>query len=148
MALQGSGLVISSDTGRTLTLGSSPATARAGRAVIVGVVIDPAMGEYMRNVSVQIVDAAGVKRTTTSGEGGVFRLTDVAGGFAQVTASFAGYPDQISEIELAGGYTAHRHGKGEWGGCAGQRRRRWRSTPSYLSAAWASCDMCWCAPSE
>jgi len=52
MALQGSGLVISSDTGRTLTLGSSPATARAGRAVIVGVVIDPAMGEYMRNVSV------------------------------------------------------------------------------------------------
>ena len=112
MALQGSGLVISSDTGRTLTLGSSPATARAGRAVIVGVVIDPAMGEYMRNVSVQIVDAAGVKRTTTSGEGGVFRLTDVAGGdvaggFAQVTASFAGYPDQISEIELAGGYTAH-----------------------------------------
>jgi len=55
----------------------------------------------------QVVDAAGVKRTTTSGEGGVFRLTDVAGGFAQVTASFAGYPDQISEIELAGGYTAH-----------------------------------------
>lgn len=106
LALRGSGLVITSDTGRTLTLGVSAAQARAGRGQITGAVIDPATGEYMRNASVQVVDAEGVKRTVTSGEGGAFRLTDLAAGTAQITVSFSGYPDQVSEVVVSGGQAA------------------------------------------
>lgn len=106
MALRGSGLVVTSDTGRTLTLGVGAAQARAGRGEITGTVIDPATGEYMRNAIVQVVDADGMKRTVTSSEGGAFRLMDVAGGAAQITVSFAGYPDQVSEVVVPGGETA------------------------------------------
>lgn len=96
--LQGSGLMIRSDDGRTLTVGAT--SARAGRGELIGRVLDPATGEYMRNAIIRVIGPDGARRSTTSGERGEYRLTELAAGTAEVTISFTGYADQTARINV------------------------------------------------
>lgn len=90
----------------------------ASPGVITGRILDPATGEYLRNAIVTIETADGRRRTVTSGDGGVYRLADVAPGTARITVAFTGYPDDTGAVEVLAGQTV-RHDVEL--GAAGQR---------------------------
>ncbi|RZI98646.1 MAG: hypothetical protein EON90_12650 [Brevundimonas sp.] len=73
---------------------------------ITGTVLDPATGEYLRNASVHVVAADGTRRVIASEDGGVYRLTGIAAGRAEVTVSFTGYPDATAAVNVAPGVEA------------------------------------------
>lgn len=96
--LNGSGLSIRSDDGRTLTLGVANR-----RGALTGRVLDPVTGEYMRNAIIRVTGADQVRRTTTSGERGEFRLDQLPTGSAEVSISFTGYTDQNLTVAIHAG---------------------------------------------
>jgi TonB-dependent receptor len=108
--LGGSGLVITSDDGRSLTLGTNAAlrttSARKGDGGLSGAILDPATGDYLRNAIVRVVASDGRDHSTTSGDRGEYRLSDLAEGPAQVTVSFTGYPDSTLAVNVLPGETA------------------------------------------
>lgn len=60
--------------------------------------MDPATGDYLLNAVVQVTDAAGVRRTVTSGEAGRFRLSGLAEGLAHISVSYTGFSRHTSQI--------------------------------------------------
>lgn len=110
LGLGGSGLIITSDDGRSLTLGANAASraapARKGAGGLSGAVLDPATGAYMRNAIVRVVASDGHDHSTTSGDRGEYRLNDLPAGPARVTVSFTGYPDKTLAVDVAPDETA------------------------------------------
>ena len=98
LGLRGSGLSVRSDDGRTLTVGVA-----SQRGVLTGRVLDPATGDYMRNAIIRVTGADRVRRTTTSGERGEFRLDQLPAGSAEVSISFTGYADQTLTVMIQPG---------------------------------------------
>lgn len=99
--LRGSGLSVRSDDGRTLTVAAS-----GQRGAITGRVLDPATGEYMRNAIIRVTGADDVRRTTTSGDRGEFRLDQLPEGSTEVSISFTGYADQTLTVSVKAGEDA------------------------------------------
>lgn len=104
--LEGTPLRIASDTGQLITLTSERPVADAARAgAVTGAVIDPATGEYLRNATVEVVAADGERVTAASGDGGEYRLNDLAPGVAEITIRFTGYPAQTVAVNVVSGET-------------------------------------------
>lgn len=103
--IAGSSLRVASDNGRTVVLASQAAASakEAGKGEISGRVIDPATGEYLRDAIIEVVAADGDRRTSSSSEGGEYRLVDVPSGTAAITVRYTGYADRTSNVVVASG---------------------------------------------
>lgn len=90
----------------TLTPTSAWATATAGYLApastgqLTGTVLDPLSGDYLLNATVRVVDAKGEIRTVSTREGGMFRLSDLADGIAQVSVEYTGYARQTTDVTI------------------------------------------------
>lgn len=105
--LAGTPLQVATDTGQLITLRSQAGGAAAGaHGGVSGTILDPATGEYLRNATVQVETSDGERRTVASGDGGQYRLNDLAPGVARITVSFTGYPDQTVAANVASGQVA------------------------------------------
>jgi TonB-dependent receptor len=103
--LEGTPLRIASDTGQLITLRSVRGEATTHGAV-AGTVIDPATGEYLRNATVEVEAADGERKSIAAGDGGAYRLDDLAPGLTRITVRYTGYPDQTVAVNLVPGETA------------------------------------------
>lgn len=101
-------LQVASNAGGVISLRStwSRQETRQGTGALIGRVLDPASGQYMPNAQIRVVDAAGDQRSAVTGEGGVFRLSGLAGGEAQVSVSFTGFDTSTQTILVAPQQTA------------------------------------------
>ncbi|RYY23859.1 MAG: hypothetical protein EOP62_18995 [Sphingomonadales bacterium] len=81
----------------------STAQSSEATAVLTGTVLDPVTGEYLRNAIVEVRTADGEVHSTVSGEGGAFRLSDLASGDATVTVRFTGYTSIEKQLSFAPG---------------------------------------------
>ncbi|MDG2520440.1 TonB-dependent receptor [Caulobacter segnis] len=104
--LQGTPLTIASDSGSLLTLRS---TRRPDTAVgsVMGRILDPGTGEYLRNADVTIRASDGVQRPASSEDGSGYRAS-VAAGPVEIVVRYAGYEDARVLVDLAGGQTLER----------------------------------------
>lgn len=102
--LEGTGLSIASDNGKTITLrGRTDAAPRqAGNGVISGRILDPATGEYVRNARIRL-STSDYEQVITSEERGEYRATDVPAGEVSVTVSYTGYADRSAIVQVEPG---------------------------------------------
>lgn len=104
--IAGTPLEIASDDGQVITLRSRRAPGRghaapvAGRGRVIGQVINPASGEYLRAADVELVASNGEHRSAASGEAGIYRFNEVPAGHAIVTVRFTGYAAQAGAVEV------------------------------------------------
>lgn len=112
--IAGTPLEIVGDDGQVVTLRSRRASEGArssevtGKGEVSGQVIDPATKEYLRAAIIEITDAAGERRSITTGEGGEYRLADVPAGPATITVRYIGYGDQNATVRVAPGATTRQ----------------------------------------
>lgn len=72
---------------------------------ITGRIYNPTTGEYVRNAQVRVLSTS---ESTTSGDGGFYRLGNVPAGEATVEVSYIGYPTVVNTVEVnAGANTSH-----------------------------------------
>lgn len=71
-----------------------------------GRVLDPLTGDYLINAVVRVTDASGAHRTISTTEGGLFRLSGLAEGRAQVSVQYTGYASQTGEVTIGSAETA------------------------------------------
>lgn len=85
---------------------ASPARAQpaAETGVITGRILNPANGEYLRHAEVRVVGGP----STTSGDGGAFRLSGLAPGEVTVEVTFTGYGNATALVRVVAGGTATR----------------------------------------
>ncbi|MCH2090875.1 MAG: TonB-dependent receptor [Pseudoxanthomonas sp.] len=101
--LRDTGLEIKSDDGRVILLQPSRAgEPGAGSGTVLGSVLDPATGGYLRDAVVRITSSAGT-RVVHSGERGEFQLAGVPVGTVEVTVSYTGFHEERRTIELEPG---------------------------------------------
>jgi len=65
-----------------------------------GQVLDPISGDYLLNAVVQVTDAAGERRTVTTGAAGLFRLVGLAQGLAEVNVSYTGFSRHSTKVHI------------------------------------------------
>ncbi|RYD66509.1 MAG: hypothetical protein EOP58_05310 [Sphingomonadales bacterium] len=83
---------------------ASPDSARtAGEGTLSGQIQNTATGEYLRNAIIEIVDAAGKRRTATSGDAGRYEIRDLPAGDTMVRVVFTGYATLVQTVRIAGG---------------------------------------------
>jgi TonB-dependent receptor len=104
--LKGTGLTVSSDDGKVITLRSEAnGAALEGSGNIIGRVLDPATGDYVRDARIRL-SAGGEQRNATTNERGEYRVADLPAGEVTVTVSYIGYPDRTETIAVEPGKTS------------------------------------------
>lgn len=101
--LRGTDLEIKSDDGNVILLEATRKPAQTpGTGTVMGSVLDPATGGWLRDAIVRITSHAGT-RTVYSGERGEFQLTGIPAGPVEVTVSYTGFGEERRTIELEEG---------------------------------------------
>src|SRR5882724_9500154 len=71
--------------------------------LITGRVLNPATGEYIRNIEVRI---EGTQQVAISEEGGYYRLTDAPAGETTIVASYTGHQSATAHLTVTAGTTS------------------------------------------
>lgn len=101
--LRDTGLEIRSDDGSVILLQEAKDTSQdAGTGTVVGSVLDPATGGFLRDAMVRITSSSGT-RIVHSGERGEFQLTGIPAGPVEVVVSYTGFGEERRTIELESG---------------------------------------------
>ncbi|MGY0611260.1 MULTISPECIES: TonB-dependent receptor domain-containing protein [unclassified Luteimonas] len=80
----------------------SPGNESVGTGTVLGRVLDPATGEYLRNARIRLDG----RQVTTSGDRGEFRITDVPTGGHVISVEFTGFSPDEQQVEVRAGETS------------------------------------------
>lgn len=101
--LRGTDLEIKSDDGSVILLQSARKPSQgAAIGTVIGTVLDPATGGYLRDAIVRITSGAW-SRVVHSGERGEFQLTGIPAGPVEVMVSYTGFGEERKTLELESG---------------------------------------------
>ena len=84
-------------------LGSALSAQTAATGAIAGRVLNPATGEYIRNVEIRI---DGTQQVTLSEDGGYYRLNNAPVGAVTLTAIYTGHDTATAKVNVTAGGTA------------------------------------------
>ena len=97
-------LQVASDTGTLITLRSVRGSAAAGSGTLLGTVIDPTTGNYLRNAVIKIDG----RQVATSGERGEYRVNSLPSGQVKLSVEFTGYTTHTAIVDMSAGATVRR----------------------------------------
>ncbi|WP_206742905.1 TonB-dependent receptor [Erythrobacter sp. SG61-1L] len=104
LLLTGTGLTYRTTPGGGYSIVTNPGPrSQAETGTLSGKVLDPVTGEYKRNAIIRVTTSTGEKRSTSTGEGGQYRLLDVPAGETEITVAFTGYPDKFVTVDTPAG---------------------------------------------
>ena len=105
--LEDTGLEVQSTEGNVILLrqrNAPPREPAGSGGTIVGQVIDPATGEYLRNAIIRLEG----RQVAVSGEAGAYRIDQVPQGAVQVSVDFTGYEGQVAGVEVRAGQSVRQ----------------------------------------
>ncbi len=101
--LESTHLEVESDQGNVITLRTKQGGAQVGgKGFILGRVLDPTTGEYLRNARIKIDG----QQVATSGDRGEFRIPEAAAGMHVLTVEFTGFSTVEKQVEVRAGQTS------------------------------------------
>ena len=74
-----------------------------GEGTLSGQVQNPITGDYLRDAIIEVVDAQGNRRATTSGEDGTYEVRDLPTGDASISIRYTGYATVEQAVQVAAG---------------------------------------------
>ncbi|MBO9544469.1 TonB-dependent receptor plug domain-containing protein, partial [Caulobacter sp.] len=108
MLLRGTGLEVASRDGGVIVLRpartSKSSKAGHGVGIVAGAVLDPVIGDYLRNAIIKIDG----RQVATSGDRGEFRINSVPAGAVRLSVEFTGYMPRTVMVGVRAGLTTRQ----------------------------------------